>query len=1108
MAGKNPLHPIPHPARKPIVGNLLSIGSDSPVLDMWKIAQELGGIYWLDMPGMPVVVISDHELVNELVDEKRFDKSTNGALRRLRAASHGLFTSDTHESTWSKPHNILLANFSQRAMQAYHPMMLDIAEQLVAKWERLNFDDEVDVTRDMTALTLDTIGLCGFGYRFNSFYREGFHPFVDAMVRTLETVQDRRGLPLEELMMKKQLAQQRKDIRFMHQMVEDIIRERRASGADIATKPDLLSYMIAGVDKKSGEKLDDKQIRDECIEFLIAGHETTSGLLSFAIYYLLKDPAILAKAQAEVDSVFGTDLTQRPTYAQVNRLQYIGQILKEALRMYPTAPAVAKRALANTAIGEGGKYTIHKRNMVILHALAMHRDKRVWGADADEFNPEHFSREAERALPPNAFKPFGTGQRACIGRQFALQEATLTLGMVIQRFRLIDHANYQLKVKEALTIKPEGFRIKVEPRDPAALRATHPMPGTTAATGGAGAAPEVPHSSPAGERARHGTSLLVLHGSNLGSAEDFARQLAEAGTLRGYSTQLASLDDYAERLPAAGAVAIVSASYNGAAPDNAVEFWRWMEGANGSPEAESGRSHDASLPSGDGPGVPRAKGPLNGVSYSVFGCGNTDWASTYQAVPRRIDDRLAELGAQRVHARGEGDAREDMDGAFQAWADALWPALGERFGLKADAGAPEAAAPLYTVEEMPPPQTSGLVDSLGAVPLRVLVNRELQRGEGDAAPERSTRHIELALPEGIRYTAGDHLSVVPRNGAAVVERAMQRFGFARDAHVRLRAAPGRKTFLPVDEVVPVERLLSDYVELQDVATRKQIGVLAAATRCPFTQKTLGAFVGHDESVAAHYKAEVLGKRKSLLDLLEEFPAVELPFAAYLEMLSPLTPRYYSISSSPAVDPARASVTVGVVAGPARSGRGRFEGVCSNFLARAQVDDTVHGFVRGTTAEGFGLPGEPAKPLIMVGPGTGLAPFRGFLQERAVRKAQGQSLGEALLFFGCRHPQQDFIYADELQGWAKDGVVELHTAFSRADGKKAYVQDRLREQADTVWRLLQAGAHVYICGDGSRMEPDVRRTLVDIARAHGEDGEAWMEKMIAGQRYVLDVWAGN
>jgi len=1083
MAGKNPLHPIPHPARKPIVGNLLSIGSDSPVLDMWKIAQDLGGIYWLDMPGMPVIVVSDPSLVDELCEEKRFDKSTRGALRRLRAASHGLFTSDTDEPTWSKPHNILLANFSQRAMQAYHPMMLDIAEQLVTKWERLNFDDEVDVTRDMTALTLDTIGLCGFGYRFNSFYREGFHPFVDAMVRTLETVQDRRGLPLEGLMMKKQLAQQRKDIRFMHQMVEDIIRERRESGADIAAKPDLLSYMIAGVDKKSGEKLDDKQIRDECIEFLIAGHETTSGLLSFAIYFLLKNPEVLARAQAEVDSVLGTDLTQRPTYAQVNRLQYILQILKESLRLFPTAPAISMRARQDTQIG--GQYPIRRKNMVILHALALHRNQAVWGEDAGRFNPDHFTREAERARPVNAFKPFGNGQRACIGRQFALQEAVLTLGMVVQRFRLIDHANYQLKIKEALTIKPEGFRIKVVPRDPAALRATHPAPAGTAAAaaamGGAGAAPEVPHSTAASERARHGTSLLVLHGSNLGSAEDLARQLAEAGSLRGYSTQLASLDDYAERLPAAGAVAIVSASYNGAPPDNAAQFGRWLEGANDS---------------------------LNGVSYSVFGCGNTDWASTYQAVPRRIDERLAALGATRLHARGEGDAREDMDGAFQAWADALWPVLGERFGLKAEASAPAAAPPLYTLEEMPPPQTSGLVASLGAVPLRVLANRELQSGEGDAAPERSTRHIEFALPEGVRYAAGDHLSVVPRNGAAVVARAMQRFGFAREAHVRLTAAPGRKTFLPTGEVVPVERLLSDFVELQDVATRKQIGALAAAARCPVTQKSLGAFVGSDEAAAAHYKAEVLAPRKSVLDLLEEFPAIELPFAAYLEMLSPLTPRYYSISSSPAVDPARASVTVGVVRAPARSGRGVFEGVCSSFLARAEEGDTVHGFVRATTAKGFGLPEDAATPILMVGPGTGLAPFRGFLQERAVRQARGEVLGEALLFFGCRHPAQDFIYADELQAWAKEGIVELHTAFSRAGEHKAYVQDRLREQADTVWRLLQAGAHVYICGDGSRMEPDVRRALIDIARERDGDGTAWMEQMIASQRYVLDVWAGN
>src|SRR5207245_53855 len=145
-----------------------------------------------------------------------------------------------------------------------------------------------------------------------------------------------------------------------------------------------------------------------------------------------------------------------------------------------------------------------------------------------------------------------------------------------------------------------------------------------------------------------------------------------------------------------------------------------------------------------------------------------------------------------------------------------------------------------------------------------------------------------------------------------------------NAHVRLQAAAGRKAALPVDEVIAVDRLLGDFVELQDVATRKQIAQLAAHAECPFTKPKLAALSGADESAAALYRSEVLQKRKSVLDLLEEFPACQLPFAQFLEMLSPLTPRYYSISSSPVVDGGRCSITVGVVTGPARSGFGRFE----------------------------------------------------------------------------------------------------------------------------------------------------------------------------------------
>ena len=194
MASKNLLHPIPHPPKNPFIGNLLSLGTEHPVQDMMRLARELGPIYWLDMMGSPLVVVSGSELAAELFDESRFDKTTRGTLRRLRAiGGDALFTADTQMPNWSKAHSILLPTFSHRAMQAYHPMMLDIAEQMMQKWERLNPEDEIDVADDMTRLTLDTIGLCGFDYRFNSFYRDGNHPYIDAMVRSLETTMKTRA---------------------------------------------------------------------------------------------------------------------------------------------------------------------------------------------------------------------------------------------------------------------------------------------------------------------------------------------------------------------------------------------------------------------------------------------------------------------------------------------------------------------------------------------------------------------------------------------------------------------------------------------------------------------------------------------------------------------------------------------------------------------------------------------------------------------------------------------------------------------------------------------------------------------------------------------------
>src|SRR6478672_6525548 len=1072
MVSTNRLSPIPHPPTKPVVGNMLSLDSSAPVQNLARLAKELGPIFWLDMMGAPLVIVSGHDLVDELSDEKRFDKAVRGPLRRVRAvAGDGLFTADTSEPNWGRAHNILMQPFGNRAMQSYHPMMVDIAEQLVKKWERLNVDEEIDVVHDMTALTLDTIGLCGFEYRFNSFYRRDYHPFVESLVRSLETILMTRGLPFEQLWMQKRRKTLAEDVAFMNRMVDEIIAERRKGGEATDDKKDMLAAMMTGVDRSTGEQLDDVNIRYQINTFLIAGHETTSGLLSCTLYALLKHPEILKKAYDEVDRVLGPNIDARPTYQQVTQLTYITQILKESLRLWPPAPAYGISPLSDETIG-GGQYRLRKGTFITILVTALHRDPSVWGPNPDAFDPENFSREAEAKRPINAWKPFGNGQRACIGRGFAMHEAALAIGMILQRFKLIDHNRYQMHLKETLTIKPDGFKIKVRARTDKDRGA---YTGRTTTTAAASTATPTPR---ARTRPGHNTPLLVLYGSNLGTAEELATRVADLAEVNGFATKLAPLDDFVGKLPEQGGVLIFCASYNGAPPDNATQFVKWL-----------------------GDDLP--KDAFAKVRYAVFGCGNSDWAATYQSVPRMIDEQLAAHGGRSVYARG------DLDGQFEKWFAAAAPAATKEFGLASSITRSADDAPLYTIEPVAPTAINTIVAQGGVAPMKVQVNSELQNKSGANPSDRSTRHIEVQLPAGVSYRVGDHLSVVPRNDPALVDQVARRFGFLPADQIRLQVAEGRRAQLPVGDAVSVGRLLTEFVELQQVATRKQIQIMSEHTRCPVTKPKLLAYGGDDDASAGRYRSEVLGKRKSVFDLLEEHPACELPFHAYLEMLSLLAPRYYSISSSPAGDGARCSVTVGVVEAPASSGRGVYKGVCSNYLAGRRAGDTVHATVRETKA-GFRLPDDPSVPIIMIGPGTGLAPFRGFLQERADRKAKGASLGAAMLFFGCRHPAQDYLYADELKAFAADGVTELHTAFSRADGPKTYVQHLVAAQKDQVWNLIDRGAIVYVCGDGGKMEPDVKAALVSIYRektgADADAGLRWIDDLGTKNRYVLDVWA--
>lgn len=1041
---------IPQPPALPLLGNAGQLDSQNLIQSLLRLSETYGPLFRLALPTHDMLVIGSHALVREICDETRFEKHLSGPLRQFRAmVGDALFTAETAEPNWGKAHRILMPAFGPAAMRGYFADMLEMAEQMFTRWERFGPEAPIPVADAMTRLTLDTIALSAFGYRFNSFYRDDMHPFVDAMMRALTEGGARaRRLPLQNRLMIGTQRRFEEDIRAMHAVADELVARRRAMPV---SPGDLLGRMLSARDPQTGEPLDDENIRHQMVTFLIAGHETTSGLLSFATYFLLRNPDVLARARAEVDRVLGEEV---PRFEHVAELVYVDQILRESLRLWPTAPAFAVRPKEDTTVGG---HPVAAGAQLLAFLPALHRDPEVW-PDPERFDPDRFGPGARERIPEHAWKPFGNGQRACIGRAFALQEATLVLARMLQRFDIALVEPYTLKIHETLTIKPEGLTIRARSRG----RTFRARPAVEAA-------PIAPTAAGA-----HATPLLVLFGSNSGTSEAFARRVAGDGAARGYAARVAPLDAAAGALPTDGAVVVVASSYNGQPTDDARGFVSWLAKV--------------------GPGA------LAGVRYAVFGCGNRDWDATYQAVPRRLDALLGAAGAAALLPRGEADARGDFFGDFERWYAGLWPAVDAAVGV--DAATPPAG-PLYTAEVLPS-SAADLVRQHRLALATVLENRELVDTRSPFG--RSKRHLELALPPGTAYLPGDSLVVLPENAPELVERAARRFGLRPDAAVLLRSTRGAMAAsLPTDRPVSVHELLACHVELSAPATRRDVARLADANRCPPHRAHLAALAADE----ARYTAEVLERRVSVLDLLDAYPSTELSFAEALELLPPMRVRQYSVSSSPRVDPTRCSLTVAVVDAPALSGNGRFRGTASNWLARRRPGDAVPVAVRPPTAP-FRPPADNATPMVLVAAGTGLAPFRGFLQDRAARARAGEPCGETLLFFGCDHPDVDFLYRDELEALARDGVVEVLPAYSEApEGEVRFVQHRLWAARDRVLALLDRGAHLYLCGDGARMAPAVRATLArmrqDAVGGSADAAAAWLGELEQTRRFASDVF---
>lgn len=596
------------------------------------------------------------------------------------------------------------------------------------------------------------------------------------------------------------------------------------------------------------------------------------------------------------------------------------------------------------------------------------------------------------------------------------------------------------------------------------------------------------------------TRVLVLYGSQSGNTEGLAHGFSDTLKARlradgspAFAPAVMGMDRFKEIDWAAESHILLATSTwgDGDMPDSAAPFWEWLKGS--------------------------AAPSLAHVAYSVLGLGDRNYNRFCQA-GKNLDARFAELGARRLVPFCECDT--DYESRSSEWMSACAAALEALSSAAGAAGSTGAAATESGVAHALP-KINGFDGNNGVngansvktghgaapsaapapgaapgatygkknpFPAPLLENHPLN-AKGSA---KDTRHISISLlGSGLEYKAGDALGVMPRNCYELVDRIILSLNCLGNEKVLLQGGEGGETGI-------LRSALLGRCDLRR-ATPKLLAHLGEDTRNPGEKRRLDDLAGDEAKAKAYLES------RDVLDVLEDFPHTRLEAQRLVETLGRLAPRLYSISSSPKENPGEVHLTVGIVRYRNGEDTRVRRGVASTFLAeRVPLGMPVPVFVQPSSH--FSLPAEPGVPLIMVGPGTGIAPFRAFLQERRCLGDKGKNW----LFFGDQRRRYDFLYGEEFVAWQESGfLTRMDLAFSRDQEKKIYVQDRMLERGKELYAWLEEGARFYVCGDAKRMAKDVETALLQvIGDGSGKGPEfarEYLEGMKTSKRYLRDVY---
>ncbi|HBR4803296.1 TPA: NADPH-dependent assimilatory sulfite reductase flavoprotein subunit [Klebsiella pneumoniae] len=457
---------------------------------------------------------------------------------------------------------------------------------------------------------------------------------------------------------------------------------------------------------------------------------------------------------------------------------------------------------------------------------------------------------------------------------------------------------------------------------------------------------------------------------------------------------------------------------------------------------------------------------LDGTAFAVFGLGDTSYEFFCQS-GKDFDNKLAELGAERLLDRVDADV--EYQAAAAEWRARVVEALKARAPVAAPAQLATSGA-VNDIHTSPYTKEAPLTATLS-------VNQKITGRNS----EKDVRHIEIDLGDsGLRYQPGDALGVWYQNDPQLVKELVELLWLKGDEPVTVEG-----------KTLPLSEALQWHFELT-VNTATIVENYATLTR----SESLLPLVG-DKAQLQQYAAAM-----PIVDMVR-FSPTQLDAEALIGLLRPLTPRLYSIASSQAEVESEVHVTVGVVRYEIE-GRARAGGASSFLADRVEEDGEVRVFIEHN--DNFRLPANPETPVIMIGPGTGIAPFRAFMQQRAADGAQGKNW----LFFGNPHFTEDFLYQVEWQSYVKEGLLtRIDLAWSRDQQQKIYVQDKLREQGAELWRWINDGAHIYVCGDANRMAKDVENTLLEVIAEYGamdaEAADEFLSELRVERRYQRDVY---